>query len=117
MIPVVLTSFIGDYYRIRGPLITFNALVLIAGFLMFGLPTSNQVAVRYIGTFLATGAYVSNWAALNAFQANNVAGQWKRTVTVATVTAFNGLGGVAGSYIVRQKEAPQYQTAVWVSIG
>lgn len=91
--------------------------MLIVGFLVFGLPASSQVAVRYVGTFLATGAYVSNWAALNAFQANNIVGQWKRVATAATVTAFNGLGGVAGSYIVRQKEAPQYLTAVWVSIG
>jgi len=117
IIPVVLTSIIGDYYRIRGPLIIFNSLVLIAGFLMFGLPTSTHVAVRYIGTFLATGAYVSNWAALNALQANNVVGQWKRVATAATISAFNGLGGVAGSYIVHQQEAPQYQTAVAVSIG
>lgn len=116
-IPVLLTSLVGDRHRIRGPIITFNALVLIAGFLMFGLPVSKQVTVRYIGTFLATGAYVSNWAALNAFQANNVVGQWKRAATAAAVTACNGLGGVAGSYIVRQQEAPQYQTAVWVSIG
>ena len=49
---------------------------------MFGLPTSAQVTVRYIGTFLATGAYVSNWAALSAFMANNVVGQWKRATTV-----------------------------------
>lgn len=32
-------------------------------------------------------------------------------------TAVNGLGGVAGSYIVRQQEAPRYVTAVWVIIG
>ncbi|KAJ5677380.1 Major facilitator superfamily domain general substrate transporter [Penicillium maclennaniae] len=116
-IPVLLTSLVGDKYRTRGPVITFNALVLIAGFLMFGLPASKQVTVRYIGIFLATGAYVSNWAALNAFQANNVVGQWKRATTAAAVTACNGLGGVAGSYIVRSQETPHYQTAVWVSIG
>ncbi|KAJ6013970.1 Major facilitator superfamily domain general substrate transporter [Penicillium herquei] len=117
VIPVLITSLAGDYFRKRGPFITFNAFCLIAGFLMFGLPGSKQVTVRYIGTFLATGAYISNWAALNAFQANNVAGQWKRAVTSAAVTACNGLGGVAGSYIVRSQEAPEYQTAVWVSIG
>ncbi|KAJ5732022.1 Major facilitator superfamily domain general substrate transporter [Penicillium malachiteum] len=117
VIPVVITSLAGDYFRKRGPFITFNALCLIAGFLMFGLPDSKQVTVRYTGTFLATGAYISNWAALNAFQANNVAGQWKRAVTSAAVTACNGLGGVAGSYIVRSQEAPEYQTAVWLSIG
>ncbi|KAL5337826.1 major facilitator superfamily domain-containing protein [Aspergillus crustosus] len=117
LIPVLLTSFLGDTYRIRGPLITFNALCLIAGYLMFGLPTSTHVTVRYIGTFLATGAYVSNWAALNAYMANNVVGQWKRVTTAAAVAACNGLGSFAGSYIVRQTEAPGYATAVWVSVG
>jgi hypothetical protein len=117
VIPVLFTSLVGDRLRLRGPLITFNALVLIAGFLMFGLPVSKQVAVRYVGTYLATGAYVSNWAALNAYQANNIVGQWKRATVAAAVTACNGLGGVAGSFIVRQQEAPWYPTAVWVSIG
>ena len=43
--------------------------------------------------------------------------QWKRAVTAAAVTACNGLGGIAGSFIVRQNEAPRYITAIWVSIG
>jgi hypothetical protein len=33
------------------------------------------------------------------------------------VTAFNGAGGIAGSFIVRQPESPRYMTAIWVSIG
>lgn len=114
-IPVLFSSWIGDRYRLRAPVITFNSLCLIGGFGMLGF--SNQVAVRYVGTYLATGAYVSNWAALNSYQANNITGQWKRAVTAAAVTAMNGLGGVAGSFIVRQNEAPRYFTAIWVSIG
>jgi len=43
--------------------------------------------------------------------------QWKRAVTAAAVSACNGLGGIAGSFIVRQDEAPRYMTAIWVSIG
>ncbi|KAI5285743.1 hypothetical protein KEM55_000527 [Ascosphaera atra] len=117
VIPVLLTSFISDHYRLRGPLISFNASCLIAGFLMLGLPSSHNTATRYAGTFLATGAYVSNWAALSAYQANNITGQWKRATVAAAVSAANGLGGIAGSYIVRAKEAPLYQTAVWVSVG
>ncbi|EEH33674.2 hypothetical protein PAAG_04723 [Paracoccidioides lutzii Pb01] len=116
VIPVLLTSLLGDKLCLRGPLIFFNSLSLIAGFLMLGLPTSKQVTVRYIGTFLATGAYVSNCAALNAYQANNIVGQWKRTTVAASVTASNGLGGIAGSFIVRSSEAPTYETAVCVSI-
>ena len=83
--------------------------------LMLGL--ASQVTVRYVGTFLATGAYVSNFAALYAYQSNNIVGQWKRVTTVAVSTAFNGLGGIAGSYIVKNNEAPLYRTAIWVCVG
>ncbi|OAL23570.1 hypothetical protein AYO20_10966 [Fonsecaea nubica] len=115
VIPVLISSYIGDKYRVRAPVIIFNAVCLIVGFCMLGF--SSQVTVRYIGTFLATGAYISNWAALNAYQANNIVGQWKRATVAAAVSACNGLGGIAGSYIVRQPEAPRYLTAIWVSIG
>ncbi|KAI9694708.1 MAG: hypothetical protein M1822_000324 [Bathelium mastoideum] len=115
IIPVILSSLVGDRWKLRGPVIVFNSICLIVGFCMFGF--ASQVTVRYIGTYLATGAYVSNWAALNAYQANNIVGQWKRAFTAAVVTACNGAGGIAGSFIVRQNEAPRYETAVWVSIG
>ncbi|KAI1469280.1 putative MFS transporter [Daldinia caldariorum] len=115
VIPVLLSSIIGDRFRIRGPVIIFNCVTLIVGFCMLGF--AEQVTVRYVGTYLATGAYVSNWAALSAYQANNIAGQWKRAFTAAAVTALNGAGGIAGSFIVRSQEAPHYTTAVWVSIG
>ena len=89
VIPVLLSSRIGDgklfdrssalgqsnvgtEYRIGGPVISFNALCLIVGFAMLGF--TSQVTVRYVGVYLATGAYISNWAALNAYQANNIVG-------------------------------------------
>lgn len=115
VIPAILSSLIGDKYQLRGPIITFNSICLIVGFCMLGF--SDQVTVRYIGTYLATGAYVANWAGMATYQANNIVGQWKRVFTAAAVTAFNGAGGIAGSFIVRQPEAPRYMTAIWVSIG
>ena len=115
VVPVILSSLVGDKWRLRGPVIAFNSICLIVGFCMLGF--ANQVTVRYVGTYLATGAYVSNWAALNAYQANNIVGQWKRAFTAAAIAACNGAGGIAGSFIVRQNEAPRYRTAVWVSIG
>jgi MFS family permease len=115
VIPVLISSRLSDKFGIRGPIIAFNALSLILGFCMLGFPS--QVTARYIGTFIASGAYISNWAALNAYQANNIVGQWKRATVAAAVTACNGLGGIAGSFIVRQNEAPRYITAIWVSIG
>lgn len=115
VVPAILSSLLGDRFQLRGPVIVFNCLCLIVGFCMLGF--ADQVTVRYIGTFLATGAYVANWAALATYQANNIVGQWKRVFTAAAVTAFNGAGGIAGSFIVRRQEAPRYGTAVWVSIG
>lgn len=114
VIPVCITSVVSDRYKLRGPVIVFNCVCLIAGFCMLGF--ANQVTVRYVGTYLATGAYVSNWAALTAYYQNNIAGQWKRAFTAAVVTMFNGGGGIAGAYIVRYNEAPRYPTAVWISI-
>ncbi|KAI2642733.1 retrograde regulation protein 2 [Xylaria nigripes] len=115
VIPVLLSSIVGDKFRMRGPVIVFNCISLIIGFSLLGF--AKQDGVRYFGAFLATGAYVSNWAALSAYQANNITGQWKRAYTAAAVTAFNGAGGIAGSFIVRAQEAPIYATAIWSSIG
>jgi sugar phosphate permease len=115
VLPAILSSLVGDRYQLRGPIIVLNSVCLIVGFCMLGF--SDQVAVRYIGTYLATGAYVANWAGMATYQANNIVGQWKRVFTAAMVTAFNGAGGIAGSFIVRQTESPRYMTAIWVSIG
>jgi MFS family permease len=115
VIPAILSSLVGDKYQLRGPIIVFNSLCLIIGFCMLGF--ADQVTVRYIGTYLATGAYVANWAGMATYQANNIVGQWKRVFTAAAITACNGAGGIAGSFIVRQPEAPRYMTAIWVSIG
>ena len=114
VIPVILSSIIGDRYM-RAPVIIFNSISLIVGFIMLGF--TGQVAVRYIGVFLATGAYISNWAALSAYYQSNITGQWKRVFTAAVVTSFNGAGGVTGAYIIKQEEAPRYESAIWIIIG
>ena len=132
VVPVLVSSWFADKFQIRAPIIIFNAICLITGFTVLGFASNS--GARYFGVFLATGAYVANWAALTAYQANNVVGyvrlclqagakanksyrQWKRVFTAAACTMFNGAGGIAGSFIVRNLEAPTYATAVWVSIG
>lgn len=72
VVPVLISSWYADRFRIRGPIITFNASCLITGFAVLGF--ASNPGARYFGVFLATGAYVANWAALSAYQANNVVG-------------------------------------------
>ncbi len=74
VIPVIISSIVGDMYQRRGLVITFNCICTITGFCMLGF--ASQVTVRYVGTYLATGAYVSNWAAMNAYQASNIVGRY-----------------------------------------
>ena len=69
VVPVLASSWIADKFRLRAPIIVFNALCIITGFALLGF--SNNSGARYLGVFLATGAYVGNWAALTAYQANN----------------------------------------------
>ncbi|KAI9669071.1 MAG: hypothetical protein M1831_000663 [Alyxoria varia] len=115
LIPTLLSSWVGDRLRLRGPIIAFNATCMIVGFSMLGFTSAG--AVRYLGTFFVAGAYVSNWAALNAYCSNNITGQWKRVFTAAVVNAFKSAGGIGGSFLLKENEAPQYLTAVWVVIG
>lgn len=117
VVPALVTSYVGDHFHMRGPAIVFNSVVLIIGFCLIGFLDNDHVAGRYIGTFMATGSYVANWAALNAYMANNICGQYKRIFTAGLTTAFNGAGGIAGAYIINYNEAPQYPTAVWSSIS
>jgi sugar phosphate permease len=86
VVPVIISSIVGDKFRLRGPIIVFNCICLIVGFCLLGF--TQAPAARYIGTFLAIGAYVSNWAAISTYQANNITGQWKRVFFSATVAAM-----------------------------
>ncbi|KAK3933939.1 MFS transporter [Diplogelasinospora grovesii] len=87
VVPVVLSSWPADKFRTRGPIIAFNALCLITGFAVFGFAESPG---------RGTLGY-----------------SWLRE----PCTALNGAGGIAGSFIVRNREAPRYITAIWISIG
>ena len=81
VIPVVLSSWFADRFRVRAPVIAFNAVCMITGFAILGF--ARDSGARYFGVFLSTGAYVANWAALSAYQANNINGyvdEWEYTI-------------------------------------
>lgn len=93
------TSWVGDKYRIRGPIIVFNNLLCIIGLPLIGWVESP--VVRYLGIFLTTAGANSNIPAVMSYQANNIRGQWKRAFCSATLVGFGGIGGIAGSLVFR----------------
>jgi len=93
------TSWLGDKYRLRGPIVIFNMILVLIGLPIMGFHPSG--AVRYFGVFLVTAGANSNVPAAMSYQANNIRGQWKRAFCSATFVSFGGIGGIAGSLVFR----------------
>ncbi|KAK4547958.1 hypothetical protein LTR36_010677 [Oleoguttula mirabilis] len=107
-------AWIGDKYRIRGPLVIFNALLGLIGLPLLGFASSN--AVRYFGVFLATTSCNANVPTILTYQANNIRGQWKRALASATLVGAGGIGGIIGSTIFREQDKPAYRPGMYGTI-
>jgi MFS family permease len=92
-------GWLGDRYRIRGPIIVINMVVGLIGLPILGWHTDPKV--RYFGAFLLVAGANSNVPASLAYQATNIRGQWKRAFASATWVGFGGIGGIAGSLVFR----------------
>ncbi|KAK3321595.1 general substrate transporter [Apodospora peruviana] len=109
------TSWVGDKYHIRGPIILFNMLLVIIGLPIMGFHPN--AAVRYFGVFLTAAGANSNVPAAMSYQANNIRGQWKRAFCSATFVAFGGIGGIAGSLVFRAIDYPSYKPGLYACIA
>lgn len=99
-------AIVGDKYRIRGPIVAFNAILGLIGLPLLGFAKSN--GVRYFGIFLATIGANANIPSLLTYQANNIRGQWKRALCSATLVGFGGVGGIIGGTVFREQDSPKY---------
>lgn len=95
-----------DKWHIRGPVIVFNAIIGLIGLPLLGFAKNN--GVRYFGVFLATICANANVPAVLTYQANNIRGQWKRAFCSATLVGAGGVGGIIGSTVFREQDAPGY---------
>lgn len=108
------TSWVGDRYRIRGPIIVFNNLLCLIGLPIVGFHPSP--GVRYFGVFLLTAGANSNVPSVMSYQANNIRGQWKRAFASALFVGFGGLGGICGSLVFRSQDSPKYLPGIYACI-
>lgn len=100
------TSWYGDKYKTRAPIMILNSTISIIGLPIMGFSSNN--AVRYFGAFIGVAGSNANVPAIMAYQANNIRGQWKRAFCSATLTGLGGVGGIAGSLVFRSQDAPKY---------
>jgi MFS family permease len=103
-----------DKHHLRAPAIVMNGILGLIGLPLLGYTTNN--GIRYFGVFLATIAANANIPAILTYQANNIRGQWKRAFCSATLVGFGGIGGIIGSTIFREADAPTYGPGIMGSI-
>lgn len=112
---MAIGSTISDRYHVRAPLLIFNASLCIIGLPIMGFATS--LPVRYFGVFLAIAGANANIPMAMTYQANNIRGQWKRAFCSATLVGMGGVGGIIGSTVFREQDAPTYHPGLSVAIG
>ncbi|KAI0857214.1 major facilitator superfamily domain-containing protein [Xylaria cubensis] len=108
-------GWLGDRYRMRGPIIIINMVVSLIGLPILGWHPDPKI--RYLGSFLLVAGANSNVPATLAYQATNIRGQWKRAIGSAIMVGFGGIGGIAGSLVFRSQDNPEYRPGLWACIA
>ncbi|KAL2842113.1 major facilitator superfamily domain-containing protein [Aspergillus pseudodeflectus] len=104
-------SWLSDKYKLRGPVVVFNAVLQIIGIALLGYAKQN--GVRYFGAFVLTGSCNANIPAALTYQSNNITGQWRRAFGSALIVGAGGVGGIIGGLVFRDQDAPDYEPGLW----
>lgn len=67
---MLVVGYYGDKYKIRGPIVLAQALIIILGVCLTAF--LNNGAARYFGVFLGVSAINSNIPAILSYQHNNI---------------------------------------------
>ncbi|KAM0437827.1 hypothetical protein ACHAPT_002192 [Fusarium lateritium] len=115
-----LSAVFADRLKWRMPFIAgAQTLVLIAFSILFAKAADikNNIALCYFGVVLACVGLYPITPGANAWTVNNLAGRTKAAMGIAYMIAIGNSGGIPGSYIYLQREAPRYPTGFGVSLA
>lgn len=111
---IVAIAYLSDRLNIRGPFVALPGLVAAVGYIL--LATSDTVAVRYFGLFLATQIFISV-AMVLTWVGNTHATDSKRAGAFAILATFGQCGPVLGTNIFPSTDKPYYRKGMWISCG
>lgn len=115
VISSLLISWASDKYKKRAPAIAFQCIIGIVGLMMTAYCKGN--IARYWGLFFGFAGCQGNIPSILAYQSNNIRMQSKRSVGSALQIGFGAIGGIMGSTVFRQQDAPRYIPGLWVTAG
>lgn len=114
-IVLLLFTHFSDYYKSRAPFIVAGQLMCVVGFAI-NISTAGR-GPKYFGTFLCVGGSYAAFPVLVAWLGNNVAGQYKRGISMAAHIGIGNFGGAIASNIFRTQDAPRYIIGHGVELG
>ena len=109
---IIAINFTADKLRIRGPFITFFALVAAVGFIL--LATTTAPATRYLGVFFAIMIFVCvslmmGWVSSMHGTESKRSGGW------AIFQTLGQCGPLLGTNVFPESEKPYYVKGSWIS--
>ncbi|KAK0185190.1 MFS general substrate transporter [Armillaria mellea] len=95
-----------DSLKMRSPFIYLGLVMLLMG---FAINVSDAApGVKYFGTFFCVAGSYASFPGVVAWLGNNLAGQYKRGVGMATQIGIGGFSGAIASNIYRTQDSPRF---------
>src|SRR6266536_4566969 len=113
-ITIILTTFLSDHFRARGPFACFSSLVAAIGYIILG--TATRPAPRYVGIFLS-GQIFTTVALVLVWCANTNATESKRAGGIWIMMTVGQCGSLVGTNIFPPGDKPLYRRGSWASCG
>lgn len=119
-VATVVSSSLSDRFYRRMPFIVIPWTLFIIGYaviMSFGAHSADHVGPSYFAVFLACiGLFPVN-PAITSWAANNITPASKRAVGIAFFNCVGNIGGILGSFMFLEREAPAYPTGYGTSLG
>lgn len=119
-ISAFIISVLADRCGWRMPFIVGPQAVVITAFIILfttAADIKNSVALSYFAVTLANAGMYPIFPGVNAWNVANQAGPAKRAVSIGLLVCTGNIGGVVGSYIYKDEEAPRYVTGFGTSLA
>ncbi|KAF2678554.1 MFS general substrate transporter [Lentithecium fluviatile CBS 122367] len=119
-ISALLSSLLADRFTWRMPfIVSAQALLVVAYAILFAKAEDirNNVALCYFAVHVACVGIYPILPGCNAWTINNLAGPAKRAIGIAMMICIGNLGGIVGSFIYQEREAPKYPTGFGSSLS
>ncbi|KAI8232763.1 Major facilitator superfamily transporter [Colletotrichum sp. SAR 10_96] len=119
-ISAYLFSVFADKYSWRMPFILGPQLLLVVAFTILftkSEDTKDNIALNYFAICLACFGMYPILPGVNAWNVANTPSPTKRAISIGFLVFVGNIGGLIGSYIYMDKEAPRYPTGYGTSFG